>query len=91
MALQLGEIVERGRRHALRLGLDGLDGGLPGARARGDALRLFAIGGQAHGLLQRLLVRAGRGRGGTVAEPGALVGGRFRARSVGRKVATTSR
>ena len=80
VALQFGEIVERGRRHALRFGLDGFDGGLPGSCAGDDLPRLFAIGGQAHGLLERLLVRArcSGGGGGTVAEPGALVGGRFR-------------
>ena len=62
VALQLGEIVERRRRHALRLRVDGFDGGLPGARAGGDAVGLLAIGGQAHGLLQGFLVGAGRGR-----------------------------
>ena len=59
VALQLGEIVERRRGHALRLRFDGFDGGLAGARARCDALGLFAIGRQPHGLLQRFLVGAG--------------------------------
>ncbi len=51
VALQFGQIVERRRRHALRLRFDGFDGGLAGARARFDAAGLFAIGRQAHGIL----------------------------------------
>ena len=45
--LQFRQIVQRRRRHALGLGFDGFDGGLPGTRPRRDAVGLFAIGRQA--------------------------------------------
>ena len=74
VALQLGEVVERRRRHALRLGFDRLDGRLAGAGPLRDAAGLLAIGGQAHGLLERLLSRASA----ALAKPGALIRVRLR-------------
>ena len=56
VALEFGEVVERGRGHALGLRLDGFDGGLAGARAVDDHLGLLAVyRAGAHGLAQRSL------------------------------------
>ena len=65
--LQFRKIVQRRRRHALGLGFDGFDGRLPGTRPRRDAVGLFAIGRQAHGLLQRFLIRR------PFSKPGSLI------------------
>ena len=81
VALQFGEVVERRRRHALRLGFDRLDGGLAGARAFDDLRGLLAIGGQTHVLA---LISISRNHV-------PLYEGVLRGLAVGRNVATTSR
>jgi hypothetical protein len=44
VALELGEIVELRRGHALDLRFDGFDGGVARAGARCDAVGFFALG-----------------------------------------------
>ena len=72
VALEFGEVVEQGRGSALGLKVEGLDGGLAGEGAGGDLLGLLAVGGQAHGLGERLFVLR-IGALFTGAEPRALV------------------
>ena len=60
--LQLRQVVEQRRRHALRLATSIDSMAACPVRARATMrFGLFAIGGQAHGLLQRLLVGSASG------------------------------
>src|SRR4051812_46624119 len=68
--LKLGEVVERRRRHALRLGFDGLDGRFACAGAIDDEFGFVSFYWEPHGLLQRFLFAAGVRTG---AKPGSLI------------------